>query len=102
MLTSPNRDIKIEFIGSRKGERLDEPLWIEEENPTKTEYPKILKLKSLPYEDKKLDKLLEQLKPICMFDEGAKELYRNKEHLKKVLCDAVPSLKEAYDAQAKN
>ena len=98
----PNKDIKIEFIGSRKGERFDEPLWIEEENPTKTEFPKILKLKSLPFKDKELKELLGLLKPVCIFNKKTKDLYRNKTYLLKTLCDNVPSLKEFYDAQTKN
>ena len=46
----PYKDIDIKIVGARKGERLYEPLWLEEENPTATEYAKILQLKNLPYE----------------------------------------------------
>ena len=39
---TPDKEIKIQFIGARKGERLEEPLWLKEENPEPTEYKKIL------------------------------------------------------------
>ena len=37
---TPDKEIKIQFIGARKGERLEEPLWLKEENPEPTEYKK--------------------------------------------------------------
>jgi FlaA1/EpsC-like NDP-sugar epimerase len=85
-------------VGARKGERLYEPLWLEEENPTATEYAKILQLKNLPYESNRLNSLIEKLKPICFYDDSAPELFRNKEELLKLLCDDVPTLKEFYES----
>ena len=51
----PYRDIDIKFIGARKGERLNEPLWLKEENPKATKYPKILQLENIEYDEKRLD-----------------------------------------------
>ncbi|NLM01350.1 MAG: polysaccharide biosynthesis protein [Treponema sp.] len=42
----PYKDINIVFTGLRKGERIDEPLWLPEENPTITSFPKILQMSS--------------------------------------------------------
>lgn len=91
----PDKDIKISFIGLRRGERIDEPLWTKEENPQPTEYSKIMQLNSPDPHSLPLDSLLEQLYPIC-----CKEIdknYRNKEELLSILCSAVPSLKEFYE-----
>ncbi len=38
----PGRDIAIEFVGARPGEKLHEELWSEEETVTATDHPKIL------------------------------------------------------------
>lgn len=86
----PYKDIDIKITEPRKGERTKEILWLPEEKPEKTEYPKILKLHTsgaVAVGGKKisLENLLTSLKPICFFDEAKKEDYRNKEKLEKVL-----------------
>lgn len=78
------KDIKIEFIGSRQGERLDEPLWTAQENPQRTEHEKILQLQSAPT-NFDLDGIISQLHPICFLDKNRPEAYRNKDLLFKVL-----------------
>lgn len=80
----PYKDIDIKIIGARPGERLDEPLWLKEENPEKTEFPKILKLVNLPWDSDKIENLLKDLEPICHFVPGKEDLFRNKEALKKL------------------
>lgn len=93
----PHRDIAIEFIGARKGERNIEPLWLEEEMPQATSYPKLLQLKNLAMDSKKLCSLLERLAPICLAGSGAGEnIYRNREMLLTILCENFPSLAQAY------
>lgn len=94
----PYKDIDIVITGLRKGERLDEPLWLEEEDPTPTEYPKIFQLRHCPLEYR-LQELLEAIKPVCFFDSSKSDMYRNKKILVDLLCSAVPSLKEFYDEQ---
>lgn len=102
----PNKDIEIQYTGARKGERLTEPLWLPEENPTPTEYPKILHLENIPPKDFNLDDLIEELKPVCFSDNSLKGndfgKYRNAYELKKILCKAVPSLKEFYSSNGEN
>ncbi|MCQ2597031.1 MAG: polysaccharide biosynthesis protein [Treponema sp.] len=81
----PYKDIDIKIIGARPGERLDEPLWLDEENPQPTDFPKILKLVNLPWDSERLEKLLKGLEPICKFDENQPDLYRNIQALKKLI-----------------
>lgn len=94
----PYKDMEIKFIGLRPGERLYEPLWLEEEDPKPTAYKKILKLttKDPSYD---LDALLQELKPICIWDEKQKESFRNREKLIGILRKAVPTLDEYYSEQ---
>ncbi|MCQ2982794.1 MAG: polysaccharide biosynthesis protein [Treponemataceae bacterium] len=88
----PYKDIDIAITGFRKGERLDEPLWLPEENPVATEYPKIMQLTSPAHRlaGEALTQLLEKLDVICN-GSTADPLYRNKEELISVLAAAVPS-----------
>ena len=90
----PYKDIDIKIVGMRKGERENEPLWLKEENPEKTEFSKILKLKNIPFKREKLESLLEELKKICFLQEEEKDrsLYRNKEELLKILKSYFPGL----------
>ena len=95
----PEKDIEIKIIGKRKGERSVEPLWLKEEAPAKTEYAKILKLKNIDFDPKRLETLLEKLAPVCTLYENSPEniaLYRNKKYLLSVLCAEFPSLREFY------
>ena len=93
----PYKDIDIKIVGARKGERLIEPLWLKEENPTATKYPKILQLENKDYEEGRLDVLLQKLYPICFYTQGQESDFRNKEKLVKLLCDDCKSLKDFYE-----
>lgn len=97
----PYRDIDIQFIGSRKGERNIEPLWLEEESPTPTEYKKILQLKNLPMDSGQLQTLLEKLYPICYLTSDGKANFRDKNLLLEILCENFPTLKAAYNTTDK-
>lgn len=94
----PYKDVQIEITGLRKGERLDEPLWLDEENPRQTQYPKIMQL--TPPKDnfsgENLANLLKKLDEICTGRGSADspesaEKYRNRDLLKKILSDQVSS-----------
>lgn len=95
-----HKDIEIVYTGPRKGERLVEPLWLKEENPTPTAFSKILKLVNMPPKTFKLKDLLDSLRPICFGDQTENDSlraeYRDSDKLKQILCDVVPSLKEFY------
>ena len=96
----PHKDIGITIVGKRKGERETEPLWLAEEEPKKTEYAKILRLKNLEFTHKYITALLAKLKPICICSPDGlpdAEIFRNKELLLEILCAEFPSLKKFYD-----
>ena len=95
----PYKDIDIKIIGKRKGERSTEPLWLKEEQPEKTNFPKILRLKNIYFAKERLDSLLNELRPICFYESNRKpnqDIYRNKDILINILCSNFPSLKEFY------
>lgn len=98
----PYKDVDIKFIGTRPGERLYEPLWLKEENPTPTEYKKLLVLNNIPPKTFILDDLLQELKPICFFNEKKSEDFRNREKLIGILRKAVPTLDKYYETEEKN
>jgi FlaA1/EpsC-like NDP-sugar epimerase len=89
---TPGKDIRIVYTGLRPGEKLTERLWSDNETRERTDYPKIFRLKRNGHLSKKLDDVLEHLKPICYFDEGATELFRNRRELKRVIREIAPSL----------
>ena len=93
----PYKDIDIKIVGARKGERLIEPLWLEEEKPEQTEYPKILQLENKEYEETRLKSLLEKLYPICFYCQDRAKDFRNKEKLLELLCQDCQSLAEFYE-----
>jgi FlaA1/EpsC-like NDP-sugar epimerase len=84
--------VKIEYVGLRPGERLDEQLWAKNEIPVKTEFSRILKVDKKGPQTLDLPRLMEKLKPICRFDPHTRELYRSAEALRKTLKEAIPSL----------
>ncbi len=89
----PERDIKVTYIGLKPGEKLHEALWSEREHPEKTDFPKILKVRSESEFGEELVKTIEDLEPICFYDESAAALFRNRKALKRVLRRMVPTLR---------
>ncbi len=89
-------EMPVTYIGLRPGERLVEPLWLREENPTQTQYPKILHLTNIPAQGYSLDELCDSLKDICQYNCEKAELYRNREKLLEILCKVAPTLDEFY------
>ncbi|MDR2630570.1 MAG: polysaccharide biosynthesis protein [Spirochaetaceae bacterium] len=91
----PERDIKIEYVGLRPGERLDERLWSADETPVATEFKRILKVERQGPSPVDAPALLEKLKPICRFDPSRPDHYRNSEILFDLLGETFPHLKKA-------
>lgn len=89
----PYKDVGIEFIGLRKGERMKEFLWTEEENPQKTSYEKLFSLTPLMSKNP-ISKLLDVLKPICYYTKEKPQLYRNAKHLYEILKKDYNELEE--------
>jgi FlaA1/EpsC-like NDP-sugar epimerase len=89
----PERDIKIEYVGLRPGERLDERLWAQDETPSATEFNRILKVERETPSAVDVPGLLKKLKPVCRFDPDRPDQYRNTENLLEILGSAFPSLR---------
>ncbi|MDR2701833.1 MAG: polysaccharide biosynthesis protein, partial [Spirochaetaceae bacterium] len=86
---------RIEYTGIRPGERLDERLWAEDEEPLPTESNRILKVRSResPKQTKlDVESLIEKLNPIIRFDPSQAEKYRDTAFLQRLLQEAIPSL----------
>lgn len=90
---TPEKDIKIQYIGLRPGEKLEEQLWNGGENPVSTEHVRVLTIPSMQIETDKLKSLLTRLEPVCFFRSDRPEEYRNKIRLKKIIGDFIPSIK---------
>ena len=93
----PYKDIDIKIVGARKGERLIEPLWLKDENPTPTKYKKLLQLDNKEYDSERLEKLLSELYPICFYTNGKEDLFRNKQKLLELLCNDCHTLRDFYE-----
>ncbi|MDR3333612.1 MAG: polysaccharide biosynthesis protein [Treponema sp.] len=90
----PEQEIKIEYVGLRSGERLDEKLWGADELPTDMGFDRILKIeRKRPFEGE-LKVLMDALRPICCFDSAHPGVYRDAERLRTILGEAIPSFKE--------
>jgi len=85
----PETEIKIEYIGLRPGERLDESLLSGEEIPSLTDYSRILRINRKTPSTINLNKLLDELRPVCCFDSAKSKDYRNSKLLKKILIDNI-------------
>lgn len=77
-------DLKIEFIGTRPGEKLEEKLWGDDEVPEKIDSEKIIKI-SPNRKIKNIEEFLNNLHPICFYKEEKKDLFRNKVSLRDLL-----------------
>jgi len=81
----PETEIKIEYIGLRPGERLDESLLSEDEMPSFTDYSRILQINKKVPLTLDIKKLLDDLRPVCRYDEDNPKHYRNSVLLKEIL-----------------
>ncbi|MDR0998476.1 MAG: polysaccharide biosynthesis protein [Treponema sp.] len=88
----PEEDIKIQYVGLRPGERLDEKLWGDDEIPRETPYSRILRVDRKEPSQTDLSALTEKLRPVCKFDPSRPGDYRNADVLRRLLAEAVPGL----------
>lgn len=91
---TPERDIKIRYIGLRPGEKTTECLWSEGEKLEATEHKGINRLLRIPRFQVELDFVLEHLKDFCFYREDGKEKYRNRRELRRTLRSYLPSIQE--------
>jgi FlaA1/EpsC-like NDP-sugar epimerase len=81
----PETDIKIEYIGLRHGERLDESLLSKNEMPSLTDYSRILRINQKEPLSLDVNRLLEELRPVCLHDPANIEKYRDSKLLHGIL-----------------
>jgi len=89
----PDTEIKIVYTGLRPGERMDEPLWSQDEKIKETEYSRILQVNRDKPFNVDLNDILEQLRPICRLDPAKPKMYRDSELLRALLIEKVMKLK---------
>ena len=97
----PETEIRIEYTGLRPGERLDELLWAEDEEPRETGHSRILRLNRKSPLALDIPALLDDLRPVCRFDPKRPGIYRDSEFLRAILRDAIPSMRLVETATAK-
>jgi FlaA1/EpsC-like NDP-sugar epimerase len=88
----PASEIRFQYTGLRPGEKLEERLWAEGDRPVPTPYSKILKLDRRYALNGQLDEVIQDLEPICYFDQGRAEQYRNRQVLRSTLQRIIPAL----------
>jgi FlaA1/EpsC-like NDP-sugar epimerase len=96
----PDKDIKIEYIGTRPGERLDESLWADNEEPVPTDFNRILNVRQHNPEHQNqimIETILDQLCPIIHYDPDKAEMYRNSSLLHQLLLEALPSMRSRQE-----
>ena len=89
-----DKDIKIEYVGLRPGEKLEEKLWSEEEAATSTDMPKILsitKKNEIPTNND-ISECIQTLIPICFYDEAMADNFRDRSLLRVALKKLFPNL----------
>jgi len=87
----PKKDIPIQYIGLRPGEKLSEVLTAPGEQAIPTEYHKLNRVVQ-SNNHPPIKKVLEELRPICFLDASQPESYRNRKILRQVLKKYVPTL----------
>ena len=88
----PDRDIEIEYTRLRPGDKLVESLWGTGDRTEPTETKKVLRVTRAYSMNGTLNKVMQRLKPVCYFDADDGSAYRNRNVLKAVLHEAIPSI----------
>ncbi|MBN2735563.1 MAG: polysaccharide biosynthesis protein [Spirochaetales bacterium] len=89
----PERDIKIDIVGLRPGEKMHEKLFAEYEEASPSPFENIMQIRRSEVLKVSLDDLLTQLRPICFLDKANPEAFRNRQLLKNVLSQTIPYYK---------
>ena len=88
----PEREIAINYIGLRPGEKMDERLWTEEDTVISTRHPGIIKVLHRTRLNGQLENLLNNLQTVCYLGED-ENMYRNRIFLREILKEYIPSIK---------
>jgi FlaA1/EpsC-like NDP-sugar epimerase len=90
----PEEDIGIEYVGLRPGEKLNEKLVWDSEIPQTTEFDRILNVVRNEPGKTDISMIMRKLKPVCCFDSGQAEKYRNNGLLRSILREYIPGYHE--------
>ena len=93
----PERDIRIEYIGLRPGERLDEKLWGEDETPRPTGFDRILRVEREDERETSIREIMEELRPLCFFDPVFPSRYRDSALLMNILRERIPAYAQGVE-----
>jgi FlaA1/EpsC-like NDP-sugar epimerase len=93
----PEKEIRFAYTGLRPGEKLEERLWSDGDKARPTRYPKILKLDRHYALNGQLEGVIDRLQPICFFDGGSPDSYRNRKVLRHTLKEIIPTLRIPED-----
>jgi FlaA1/EpsC-like NDP-sugar epimerase len=88
----PGKDIPIQVIGMRRGERLHERLYNDDEVPGGTEFPGILSLEETHRKGFTIEAAIERLRPVCFPDSREPEAYRNRRVLRSRVREFLPDV----------
>ena len=91
----PIKDIGIQYVGLRPGEKLEEKLLWEYEIKEPTDFDRILKIQNDMVENTNIKSIIEELRPVCRFDPVQVEKYRDAGILRSILRSYVPSYAHA-------
>jgi len=94
----PHVDIPVSYIGLRPGERLEERLFADDEEPVPTTYARLNRLVR-PAVTRDLKTYFKLLEPVVYFDAEQPSLYRNRQHLRTVLRAWCPTLEEKNEPE---
>ena len=87
----PIKDIGIQYVGLRPGEKLNEKLLWEYENKEPTGFDRILKIQHDKTENINIKTIIEELRPVCRFDPAQAEKYRDSGILRSILRSRIKS-----------
>jgi len=85
------KDISIEYVGLRPGEKLHEKLWWDSENVCPTDFDRILKVERNKTDKLNIAAIIEELRPVCRFDGAQAGIYRDNALLRSILKKYIPS-----------
>lgn len=92
----PGSDIRLDYIGIRPGEKLEESLHDTWEVTAETAFPGIRRIADKP-RSVDIAGALEQLEPVCYLRPGKEDEYRNRRQLRSILSSVLPSMQELED-----
>ncbi len=93
----PHTEIEINYLGLRRGEKLQEHLIGPGEDACDTPYPRIKRISKRRPPVADLEQLIQDLQTVCNFDPRKPELFRNRRVLREILSGEFPSIEVRPD-----